>query len=148
VALAAGLAGCGGSYKKSDFVARANGICVNAVRATRSIAPPAAGGTTRQQQAALAQYLDKLVPVVQSEATQIKALKRPPGSAADHAALDRYLTALARSATDYQRLATAAHQGDVQAVAGAQAALRANPVAALATAYGLSSCGNATGTGV
>ena len=148
MALAAVLAGCGSSYKKSDFVARADAICVNAVRATRSIAPPAAGGTRSQQLSALARYLDKVVPVVESEASQIKALKRPGGSAADHAALDRYLAALAQSAVGYRRLATSARQGDTQGVASAQAALRASPVASLATAYGLRSCGNAGGTGV
>jgi hypothetical protein len=148
VVLAATLAGCGSSNKKSDFVARADAICVNAVRAVRSITPPATVGSGPQRLRALALYLGKLAPVVQSEASQIRALKRPSGSAAERAALDRYVGALARFASDYKQLAAAANRGDAAAVASGEAALRASPVAALATAYGLRSCGNAGTTAV
>ncbi len=144
---AASLAGCGGgSVKKSDFIVRAEAICTNIVRATRSITPPSAVGTKRQQLDSLAYYLGRLAPIVQSEAAQLHALKRPSGTAGENAALARYLGALARSASDYRRLADAARQGDATAVAGAEAALRENPVASLATAYGLRACGNAGAT--
>ena len=136
------LAGCGSKYTKSDFAARADGICTNAVRDIRSLpAPGAAGGDVH----ALSQYLAKLLPIVQSEATQIRALKRPGG---DQTTLNRYLTAQAAAVTEYNRLAAAAKRGDAQAVADAEAKLQANPVATLAAQYGLHDCGNPGGTGV
>ena len=143
------IAGCGsGSVKKTDYLVRADAICMNAIRATRSIPPPATVGSRRDQLTALAQYLSRLVPVVTSEDTQIRALKRPSGSAQDGAALARYLGALTRSATEYTRLAAAARRRDAAGVADAEASLRATPVASLAAAYGLRACGNAGGTGV
>ena len=141
--LAALLAGCGSKYTKSDFVARADGICTNAVREIRSLNPPSAA--TGQGLRALSQYLDKLLPIVQSEASQIRALKRPSG---DHAALDRYLSAQAEVVAEYRRLASAAKRGDAQGVADAEAKLQASPVAALAAQYGLRDCATPGGTGV
>jgi hypothetical protein len=142
------VAGCASSsIKKSDYIARADAICTNAVRATRSIAPPAAGDTRQQQLSSLSAYLGILVPIVNTEASQIRALKRPSGTAQDKAALERYLGALAKSASDYRNLADAAKRGDAAAVASAEAALRRNPVSALATSYGLRACGVAGGTG-
>ena len=74
LSLAVLLAGCGSKYTKSDFVARADGICTNAVREIRSLnAPTAAAG---QELHALSRYLAKVLPIVQSEASQIRALKR------------------------------------------------------------------------
>jgi hypothetical protein len=142
------LAGCGGggSVKKSDYVVRADAICTNAVRATRSLRPPATVGTQQQQLESLSQYLGKLVPIVQSEASQIQALKRPSGTAQDKAALDRYLGALAKTASSYKDLADAAKRGDASGVASAEATLRVNPVASLATAFGLRTCSAAGGT--
>jgi hypothetical protein len=143
VSLAALLAGCGSKYTKSDFVARADGICTNAVRDIRSLnAPSATGG---QALHALSQYLAKVVPIVQSEADQIRALKRPSG---DQAALDRYLSAQAEVVAEYRGLAAAAKRGDEQGVASAQAKLQSSRVAGLATQYGLHACGTPTGTGV
>jgi hypothetical protein len=86
------------------------------------------------------------VPIVQSEASQIRALKRPSGTAQDKTALERYLGALTKSASSYRDLGDAAKRGDAAGVASAEAALRVNPVASLATAYGLRTCGAAGGT--
>ena len=72
LSLTGALAGCGSKYTKSDFVARADGICTNAVREIRSLNTPTA---TADQ--ALSQYLADVLPIVQSETTQIRALKRP-----------------------------------------------------------------------
>jgi hypothetical protein len=146
--LVALLPGCGGSYTKSDFIARADAICTGAVRQTRSLAPPAAGGSGPQQLRALGRYLGKLLPVVQSEAAQVRGLKRPVGDPRDRAALQRYLGALEQAAGDYRELAAAAKRGDAQAVASAEGALRASPVGSLAAGYGLRVCGNAGSTGV
>ncbi len=138
VALAALVAGCGSTYSKGDFIARADAICATAVRDTRSAASPHAGP---QQLSALAQYLAEIVPVVQSEVSQIRALKRPSEDARDRATLSRYFQAAAQEAGYYQALAAAAKRGDAQGVASAEAALRASPVASLAASYGLRSCG-------
>jgi hypothetical protein len=143
VSLAALLAGCGSKYTKSDFVARADGICTNAVREIRSLNSPSATGG--QELHALSQYLAKVLPIVQSEASQIRALKRPSG---DTAALERYLAAQAEVVAQYRRLAAAAKRGDEQAVATAEARLQASSVTELAARYGLHDCGTPAGTGV
>jgi hypothetical protein len=137
--LVALVAGCGTKYTKSDFVARADGICTNAVRDIRSL--PAPSGDIR----ALSRYFGKLLPIVQSEASQIRALKRPSG---DQAPLDRYLSVQAEVVTEYRRLAAAAKRGDAQGVVDAEAKLQASPVATLAAQYGLHDCGTPGGTGV
>jgi len=139
VTLAALLAGCGGSYTKRDFIARADAICVTTLRKARSIAPPSfAKG---QQLRALATYFAAEAPIVESEATQIRTLPRPTQKARDRAALARYLAALADEAGNFKKLAAAAARGDRTGVASAEAALQASPVTSLATSYGLSSCG-------
>jgi hypothetical protein len=143
LSLAVLLSACGSKYTKSDFAARANGICTNTVREIRSLNPPTA--TAGQAQLALSQYLAKVLPIVQSEASQIRALKRPSG---DQAALDRYLSAQAEVVAEYRRLAAAAKRGDAQGVASAEAKLQSSPVAALAAQYGLHDCGTPGGTGV
>jgi hypothetical protein len=86
--------------------------------------------------------------VVQSEARQLRALKRPSGDARDRAALERYLGAEAQSASTYRELAAAANGADAHGVASAEAALRASPVASLAAGYGLRVCGSAGSTSV
>ncbi len=138
--LAALLAGCGGSsYTKSDFIARADAICTKTLRQTRAITPPPSAS---QPGGALAAYLGQLVPLVQSEAGQVRALRRPPGSDRDRLTLSQYLTALAQVAAAYRRLEAAAKSGDTQAVANVEATLRASPAASLAATYGLRICGN------
>lgn len=141
-ALALAVAGCGGSgYSKSDFIARADAICAGALRQTRSIPPPGAAQAGSSQDAALAAYLSSVVPVLESEASQLQGLRRPPGNANEKAALERYLTALRESVKNYRVLASAAKRGDDQAVADAEAALGSSPVYSLAASYGLHSCG-------
>ena len=128
---AAAVAGCGSSYTKSDFIARADAICASALRQTRSIAPTSA----------LSEYVAAVLPIVQSEATQLRALKSPPQDAHDKAALTKYFGALTQEMENYRKLGAAAKRGDGQGVTNAEAALRASPAASLATAYGLRSCG-------
>jgi hypothetical protein len=134
---------CGGhTVTKKDVVARANGICINALRAVRSVPPPAgaAGSPT-----ALATYLQKVVPIVQKEASETRALPRP---AQDGAVLDRYVAAVTATASRYEALARAAKRGDSAAVSQGLAALRASPVPALAARYGLTRCSVSAGSGV
>ena len=139
--LAALAAGCGsGSYTKRDFVARADAICASTLQQTRAISPPSFSHSAEQQLSALAGYLANVVPHVQSEADQLRALRRPTQDARDRAALARYLGALARAIVDYRELAAAAKRGDAQGVASAETALRSSPVASLAASYGLDSC--------
>jgi hypothetical protein len=135
------LAGCGGasSNTKTDFVARANAICTQTLDQTRAVTPPT---STAQSGGGLAAYLGHLVPLLQSEADQIRALKRPAGGTArDRLMLSRYLAALGQVVTAYRELEAAAKRGDAQAIASVEAALRANPAADLAASYGLRSCG-------
>jgi hypothetical protein len=147
VTLAALLTGCGSSYRKRDFVARADAICTTAVRQTRSITPPSFTRPAARQLSALADYLAAVLPIVESEATQLRALRRPTEDASAGNTLARYLAAVAQAASDYRTLATEAQRGDAQGVSNAEAALRASPVASLATSYGLSSCANPGATG-
>ena len=145
-ALAAGCiaaTACGGhTATKQDVIARANGICISALRAVRSVPPPAGASGSP---AALAAYLEKVVPIVQKEADDTRALPRP---AQDRAVLDRYVAAVTASASQYRALAAAARNGDPAAVSQGLAALRASPVPALAARYGLNRCSVSAGTGV
>ncbi len=139
LALAVMVAGCGGSgYTKHDFITRADAICAGALRQARSIAP----GT------ALPNYLAQYVPVLESEATQLQVLRRPPDTAHDRATLTHYFAALAQTIAEYRQLAAAAKSGDQSAVTNAEAALGASPVYSLATSYGLTSCGTPGSTAV
>ncbi len=148
LALAALLPGCGASsYPKRDFVARADAICTSAVRQTRSIAAPSFTRPAARQLSALAGYLGAVLPIVQSEAAQLRALRRPTQDASAERTLARYLAAVAQTASDYRALAAAAKRSDAQGVANAEAALRASPVASLAARYGLRSCGIPGATG-
>ena len=125
------IAACGNSYTKSDFIARANAICASALRQTRSITPTSA----------LGEYVAAVLPIVQSEARQLRALKSPPQDARDKAALAKYFGALTQELENYRKLGAAAKRGDAQGVTNAESALRASTAASLATAYGLRSCG-------
>jgi hypothetical protein len=140
------LAGCG-AYTKQDFIARADAICVSTVRATRLIAPPSFAHPGAQQLHALATYASKVLPLVQSEARQLRSLPRPTGGAlSDRTDLTSFLSAFAGVAADYQSLETAAAKADAAGVARAEATLNASPVTSLATRYGLRSCGTAGAT--
>jgi hypothetical protein len=143
VATALTLAGCGGhTATKRDVVARANAICAATLRAVRSVPPPAGGSASA---AALSPYLQKVVPIVQKEAADTRALPHP---ARDRALLDRYVAAVTATATQYRRLAAAAARQDSAAVSQALAGLRVNPAGTLAAQYGLSQCSASAGTGV
>ena len=132
-------AGCGGSsYTKHDFIVRADAICANTLRQTRSIASGSA----------LSTYLSAYVPLLESEQTQLRALRRPPGTAHDQATLERYFAALSQTVAEYRHLAAAAKAGDDQAVANAESALGSSQVYSLATSYGMSSCGTPGSTAV
>jgi hypothetical protein len=133
---------CGGhTVTKKDVIARANGICIKALRAARSVPPPAGTGS----RTALAAYLQKVAPIVEKEASQTRALPRP---AQDRAVLDRYVSAVTASANQYRTLARAASAGDLATVTQSLAALRASPVPALAARYGLTRCDVSAGSGV
>jgi hypothetical protein len=137
------VAGCGSSYSKADFISRADAICETAFRQTHTIAPPAAGGGAAQQLTALASYLQRVTPVVESETSDLSKLRRP---AADRALLERYLAALRAAVAQYRELGRAAAAGDVSGVAEAESALAAGDAQALAARYGLRSCGDAGAT--
>lgn len=145
LALALACAGCG-SYTKQDYVARADAICANALRATRSIAVRASPSASAQDPSVLAAYLQAALPVIQTEAQQLQRLRRPDDNARDRAVLSHYLRAVVRDASAYRRLATAAEHNDPQGIANAQAALRTSPVASLASEYGLHTCGTSGAT--
>jgi hypothetical protein len=139
------LAGCG-SYTKQDFIARADAICVNSVRATRLIAPPTFTTAKAQQLRALAAYTAAVLPIVQTETDQLRALRRPRGTATETSRLTGFLAAFTNVAADYRALETAAAAADSRGVARAEASLTASPVHSLASAYGLHSCGTAGAT--
>ncbi|HYB31273.1 MAG TPA: hypothetical protein VEF89_32080 [Solirubrobacteraceae bacterium] len=139
LALAVLVAGCGGSgYTRQDFVTRADAICAGALRQARSITP----GT------ALPAYLADYVPVLESEASQLRALRRPPDTAHERTVLEQYFAALQQTVAEYRQLAAAAKSGDRQALSNAEAALGASQVYSLATSYGLTSCGTPGSTAV
>lgn len=134
---------CGGhTVTKKDVIARANGICINTLRAVRSLPPPSGGAGSPS---ALAPYLQKVAPIVEKEASETRALPRP---AQDHTLLNRYVAAVTSSANQYRALARAAKDDDSAALSQGLAALRASPVPALAARYGLTRCSVSAGSGV
>jgi hypothetical protein len=130
------LAGCGSAVSKQDVIARGDAICDNALRAVRTVPPPA--GST-----GAAAYFGRIAPIVVTEATQLRKLPRPP---ADRALLDSYIASAARVAGDYLALAAAARSGNRDALATAGAALRESDAPALAGRYGLRDCATSAGT--
>jgi len=136
------VGGCGGSgYTRGDFVARADAICAGALRHIRSVSPPGTAQAGSGQDGTLTAYLRSVVPVLESEASQLRALQRPPGTKSQQDMLARWYAALDESVASYKALAAAAARGDDQGVADAEAALGASPVYTLAVSYGLRSCG-------
>jgi hypothetical protein len=144
VALAAcvlALAGCGSHAEtKQDFVARADAICAATTRELRT-----AAGTPPSGVPAVARYLGDVIPLLERELKQLRALPRP---AARRAELDRYLAAQAQIVARYRTLAGAVRHGDAGAVNRVLAALQSSPAAGLASSYGLSDCAGASGTGL
>lgn len=138
------LCGCGSSYTKADFVSRANGICLSAVRDLRLLSPGATGGVSGDQ--ALAAYLGRALPIVRREAEQLRGLPRPPVEKKGRAELDAYFAALRQAVDGYGVLARSAQRGDSASVDADLAALQANPLAQLAARYGLRYCGTPEAT--
>lgn len=145
LALAAALIGCG-SYTKRDFIARADAICASTLRQTRLIAPPSFTQDKAQRLRALAGYAQQVLPLIRSETTQLRGLRRPSQATADRDALTRYLAAAEGVAVDYRDLSTAAAKNDAVGVARAEAALSTSQVGSLAARYGLRTCGTAGAT--
>lgn len=142
VALTLGLTACGGSsYSHQDWVASADAICADSLHRTRAIPPP-----TGSQLPALAAYLGQVVPIIRAEAAHLHHLRRPSESKAAARARTAFLNAEAKLAADEGALRAAAGRGDDQAVATIEAELRAAPVATLAAAAGVPSCGAAGAT--
>jgi hypothetical protein len=134
---------CGGhTATKRDVIARANAICSASVREVRSVTPPAAGDGSL---ASLSDYLQKVLPIVEKEGSDTRALPRP---AADRAVLNRYIAAVTGAEQQYRAVAAAAARNDPAAVAQALSALRSSPATTLARQYGLNRCSAAAGTGV
>jgi hypothetical protein len=134
---------CGGhTATKQDVIARGNAICAGAQRDLLATPPPAGGETSLP---GLAEYLDAIMPILQREVSNLKALPRP---AADRALLDQYLSAVAESGATYRALAAAARRGDQDGVNQALAQLEANPASSLAARYDLSQCAGGAGTAV
>ncbi|MFZ1997264.1 MAG: hypothetical protein WAU75_24320 [Solirubrobacteraceae bacterium] len=134
------LTGCGGGHTatKQDVIARANGICVNTLRAVRNVPPPAGGSLP-----ALATYLGKVQPIIDKEAADTRALPRP---AQDRAILNHYVAAVSAGAAQYHAAATAAKSDDSAAVSQALGALRDNTAPTFAARYGLDECSASAGT--
>ena len=141
--MALSLAACGGhAATKQDVIARGNAICAAALRELRATPSPASGATSL---ATLATYLDAVLPILQQEVSNLRALPRP---AADRRLLNRYVAAVSSSAATYRSLAEAARRGDQAGVNQALATLQANPAATLAGRYGISQCASAGSTAV
>ncbi len=137
------LAACGSAgVTRQDVIARGNAICSSALRSIRATPPPAPGPGSL---AALASYLRRVLPIVEREAAELRALPRP---APNRATLERYIAAVTGSAAEYGALAAAAAHGDRSATDAVLAALRADPAPGLATRYGLTQCAGTAGTGV
>jgi hypothetical protein len=143
LALALLLGGCGSSYTKADFVGRADGICLGAVRDLRTLGADAPASGDGQ---ALAEYLARALPVVRKEAMQLRKLPRPPLGKKGREALDSYLAALSQSVLGYTAAEQAARSGNQTGLASDLETLRANPVDRLAGQIGLRYCGTPEAT--
>lgn len=134
---------CGGhTATKEDVTARGNAICAGALRDLRATPSPASGRTAL---ANLAAYMNAVLPIVQREVSNLRALPRP---AANRRLLNQYIAAVSSSAATYRSLAQAARRGDQAGVNQALATLQGNPAATLAGRYGMSQCASAGSTAV
>jgi hypothetical protein len=137
------VAACGsGDASKHDVIARGDAICASTLRSVRAVVPPSAGTSTP---AALNGYLERVLPLVAKEVSQLQKLPRPT---AEKAVLNRYIAAVAAAGAQYRALAAAASRNDVAAVASGLTALRSSPAGRLAKQYGLTQCAAAAGTSV
>jgi hypothetical protein len=141
------LAGCGGSSgpSKSQYVAKADGICKAAQTQTapliNEVAAGAAslvsGGARSARQ--LATVLERLHSLAAGSLAQLRALRQPSG---DHAAIERFLTPFASEVDAIGQAATALDGGQApQALAHLeQVQPTAQQVTSAAQAYGLRQC--------
>ncbi len=137
------VAACGGhAATKQDVIAQGNAICAGALRDIRALPAPASAGSST---AALAKYLEQVVPIIHTETAGLRKLPRP---ARDGALLNRFLAAMGTTEAQYRTLLAAAQSGSSAAVSGALSALASGPSATLASQYGLTQCANASGTAV
>lgn len=139
-AVALAVAACGSSTTKKDVIARGNAICASALRSVRAVVPPAAGTNSGT---ALSGYLNRVLPIVEKEVSQLRKLPRP---SAGKAVLDQYIAAVTAAEGTYKTLAGAARRNDLPSVAKALGALRASPAGGYAKQYGLTQCATAAGT--
>jgi len=124
-------------------IARGDAICETAFRDAHTIAPPAASTAGGPSLSALADYLRRVTPIVDTEVAGLRTLPHP---AQDRALLDRYIGAMMASEAQYRALAAAAARGDQAGVASALATLRASPASSLAASYGFGSCAESATT--
>jgi hypothetical protein len=135
------VAACGSSTAtKKEVIARGNAICASTLRAVRATVPPSGGSNTGT---ALNGYLQRVLPIVQKEVSQLQKLPRPD---ADKAVLNHYISEVAQAGDTYKTLAQAARRNDLSALAKALGTLRANPAGSLAKQYGMNQCATAAGT--
>lgn len=144
--LGCGLAACGGGGgpSKASFIKQADAICAKGSRDAAALPRPNLSGSKGSQVAALAAYLQSLVPILQRTSAQIRALKSP---SQDRSLLQRYLTATDEQITQAQKLAAALRANDAQGVAAARTSLTGSTAATMASQYGFHSCSAATKTG-
>lgn len=136
------VAACGGHQAtKSDVIARADAICASALQDLRA-ADPAGGQASLHE---LADQLKRGLPIVEQEASALRALPRP---ATDRDLLNRFIAAMTSSVASYRLLATAAERGDNAGVDQGLAALQANPASTLAAQYGIRECASAGTTAI
>jgi hypothetical protein len=137
------VAACGsGDATKKDVIARGNAICAGTLRSVRAVVPPS---STTSSRTALKSYLERVLPLVEKEVSQLRKLPRP---SADRTILNQYIAAVTRAQSTYTSLAAAAARNDVSAIASGLSALRSNPAGSLAKRYGLTQCASAAGTSV
>jgi hypothetical protein len=140
VVIGALVAGCGSQYTKHDFIKRADGICLNATRALRSLTTPQFTGSAVQQRMSLSRYLARVSRIVSAESASLAKLPKPPGRPAESALLKRWLHAVKASASEIHVLGDAEHAGNAGFIAAARSALAALPVVTLASRYGAKDC--------
>lgn len=138
------LAGCGGSgghkATRAGVIAQANAACSTAQNTIRAIPSPA---SDQGSLPALASYLRKVTPVLDSEVASLRKLPRP---AAQRSTLNAFIAAEAKLADGYRTLAAAARRGDQDAVTRALSELQNNRSGTLAGRYGLRQCTGLQGT--
>ncbi len=133
LALAAGLAACGGGVSKSSFVSKADGACGSGNATLGGVAKP----TNLPE---LATAAGTVATTVDTQAGALRAIKAPGD---DKAAIAGVIAALADVAAPARALQDAAGKADDAATARAVTALKAKVDAAStqATTYGLTACG-------